>query len=115
MQMIEAHALVGSLETGLDSGLGDTCGRLAGAWSGIYCLAFEDSISCSAAEVGTGSAEHLEAGSVSPLFFLNAETLTGSERDQLHDTPKKPSNETARVHDGGPGGGNPSVGGLSRH
>jgi len=76
--------LAGRLETGLVSGLGETCGRLA----------FRDSISwrrseTSAADVCTG----LEDG---PLALPKAaETLTG--------------------YDDGSGGGNPNVGGFSRH
>ena len=80
-----AHVLAGCVETGLDSGLGETCGRLAGVWSEIPCLTFRGPISwwvpeSSAADMDTGLAEYWEDGLFSPL---NDETLTGSERDQL--------------------------------
>jgi hypothetical protein len=81
----DAHVLAGGLETGLASGLGDTCARLVRACSEISCLAFRDSISwcgseASVADVRTGLTERSDD---CPLSLLKtAETLAGSEWDQ---------------------------------
>ena len=81
----DAHVLAGGLETGLASGLGDTCARLVRACSEISCLAFRDSISwcgseASVADVRTGLTERSDD---CPLSLLKtAETLVGSEWDQ---------------------------------
>lgn len=84
--MTEVHALAGCLETGLCSGLGDTCGRL----TSVCSERFRDWVSgrvseASAAEVGTGLTEYSVVGTLSPLSLFNAEIEipTGSEWCQL--------------------------------
>ena len=118
---MEVHVLAGCVETGFDSGLEDPCGRLAGFWSELSCLAFRDSWCVSettTADAGAGPAEELEAAALSPLSLLSAETLAGSERHRLRQNVRRgcyiSSGRNGRVHDDS-GSGNPNVGGFSRH
>lgn len=87
-QVAKVHVLAGGLETAWASGLGDVRGRLANTCSETSCLAVRGptlrrvSETRSATEVW-GLAEYWEGGPLSQLFLLEAETLTGSERNQL--------------------------------
>ena len=81
LQLMDIHVLAGCVETGLDPGLGDTCGRLAGVLSELSSLSFRDSWRVSensAADAGTGSPKHSDG-----VLSLLSQTLTGSERHQL--------------------------------
>lgn len=85
---MEVHVLADCVETGLDPGLGDACGRLAGVLSELSSLSFRDSWRVSensGADTGTGSPKPSDGAPplLSPLPSLSAETLTGSERHQL--------------------------------